>query len=143
RQEFGTAADSFTAARNAQDVYVKGLNVPPTIDSQKPAASQRVEIHPRESLHFAIGATDKNGDKLRYQWKMDGRELPEDGNSLDVSPKSDSEVEVAVDDGRGGVASTSWNVVVKNREPKLVLTPAADPITVAVDATQTFKAQAS
>ena len=143
RQEFGTAADSFIAARNAQDVYVKGLNVPPTIDSQKPAANQRVEIHPRESLHFAIGATDKNGDKLRYKWSVDGRDLAEDGNSLDLQPKADSEVQVAVDDGRGGVATTRWNVVVKNREPKLVLSPAADPITVAVDATQTFKAQAS
>ena len=136
---YRSASQGFADARKAQD---GSINRPPSIVSRKPAESN-LEAHKNESLRFEVAAKDVNpGDVLHYVWTVDGQRQPASGSSLELRLQADSRVEVRVDDGHpDGVASASWSVVLKNRNPELKLSPAGD-VTLDVDASQTFKARA-
>jgi serine/threonine-protein kinase len=139
RLEYDKAKHSFADVEG----IIKHVNVPPRIVSKRPA-SQQYEAHTGDSLHFEIVAKDPNADDvLHYVWTVDQHTRPENGTSLDLRADTNSTVAVRVDDGHpDGVVTESWNVVIKNRPPKLSLSPATD-VSLKVDERKTFVAQAS
>jgi serine/threonine-protein kinase len=141
-EHYGTARRSFEDAITTEEAYKANKNVPPEIVSKKPASPQ-YEAHTGETLHFEIVARDKNpADVLHYAWSVGGKSRPEAGPSLDLRAEANNNVEVRVDDGHpDGVTSTTWNVVIKNRPPKLTLSPESD-LALRIGQTTTFNATA-
>ena len=139
---YGTASEGFGRASEDNQAAIENRNRPPKIASRIPA-SQTYSARKGEVLSFEIEAKDPNpGDVLHYAWSVDGKNRPESGPVLKLTPRAKSRVEVRVDDGRGGEDAASWDVSVTNTSPKLALTPASD-VRLEVGEAKSFAAQAS
>jgi hypothetical protein len=94
-------------------------NRAPIIASVSPPATIRVVAG--SSLDFRVQAEDPDGDPLTYKWFVKNLQRSETGTSLrlvtSVTDPDLVQVEVIVEDGRGGQAMFQWQVTVEKPEP--------------------------
>ena len=147
----GAASESYLFHATRQDVGSRGLRVsvsdgaaqnsyswsftverqnrPPVLGSRNPAG-ETVDIKEEELARFSVAATDPDGDRLAYEWLLDG--APESSGpdflyAPDLSSDGTHSLVVTVTDGRAD-ASASWTVRVRdvNRAPKVSVVSPAD-----------------
>lgn len=97
-------------------IIFDGLNQNPVIDNYVPQ-DLTPDVNENDTLHFEVWAHDPNNDPLNYTWKLDGNQVSTI-TSYDYHPDFNASgyhnVYVIISDGRGGIATLTWNVTVIN-----------------------------
>lgn len=85
-------------------------NAPPQITSRTPdAAALKTSIG--QTLAFEAAASDPDGDKLTYEWFVNGKKTAQGPKfSLAANEKGDRQIELRVTDARGLKDSTRWDI---------------------------------
>lgn len=115
---------------------------PPEILARTPAGAG-VEAHKGEKVALSVEARDPDGDLLRYEWRRDGRVFERGSPRVELFPKADTEVEVAVSDGTSRPVESAWRIRVRNRPPSVQVTPAEATLRVALGEELELRARAS
>jgi len=105
-------SDGIDEVGRTWELHVIDVNRPPVIIDRSPSSSRMVV---NDSMEFSVSAVDPDGDILVYTWRSNGAELSVNGGSFMLNRSLFGEMDslilsVRVEDGRGGAASTSWNV---------------------------------
>ena len=136
------ALASLESAHAAEAEWLAGKPWPPELASRTPRR-ETVEIYRGRTQAFAIEATDRNKDPLRYTWAYAGQDLDQIGAKLALRPERSGRLEVTVSDGRDAFTE-SWQIeMVDNRAPSLAVTPSGQTVNLRVGGKKTFKATAS
>jgi hypothetical protein len=129
-------------ARAAENEFLATKPRPPEITARAPTRDT-IEIFRNRGLTASVEATDPNGDALRYAWSFDGQPLEERRAEIELRPEKSGRLTVEVDDSRGYSVRESWNVVVKNRKPKVAVSPGTQTVTLAAGSSSSFSARVS
>jgi hypothetical protein len=142
--QYSRAGDAFAEARAIDLAQKENQPKAPVVTARVPAADQ-VSAAKGDAVRFSVKARDDNkGDTLRYTWTVDGATRPETGPELTLEPTANAQVAVTVDDGTGTPSPrATWQVAIKNRNPKLVLAPADATLRIEPGKSVSFSAQAS
>lgn len=110
-----------------------GGNKPPKITTYIPDATELTVVIGQQQ-NFSVTATDPDGDALSYSWTKTGGGTLEAGTSNTAKWTAPSEageatVKVTVADGKGGVASHTWNITVIASDVKPPVIGDANPET--------------
>jgi serine/threonine protein kinase len=139
-RSYQTAMAALERAGIAEDEFQGSKPRPPEIVARTPKRD-RVQVFRNRSVKLAVEARDPNpGDRLRYAWKVDGTRLEQEGPEIEYRPQASGQVAVVVDDGRGGSATATWDVVVENRRPTLSVSPTSQRVALTLGQTQEFQA---
>ena len=116
------------SATQTYTITVRAIDVPPLINSTPPTQGAAGQTYT-----YAVQATDVDGDPLTYSLSTApaGMTIDPDSGLIHWAPTipqiGTQNVAVLVDDGQGGTATQSWNVVVAsapiNHPPAITSTP--------------------
>ena len=136
------AREAIERARGSESQFLASKPYPPELVKRTPQR-EKLEIHRNQSQKFLIEARDRNrNDRLTYAWTFQGSPVRSPGTELTLEPQESGEVTVTVSDGRDSFTE-HWQVEVKNRKPKLSLTPTSRSIALAVGQSKEFRASFS
>lgn len=97
-------------------IIFDGLNQNPIIDNYVPQ-DLTPDVNENDTLHFEVWAHDPNNDPLNYTWKLDSNQVSTT-TVYDYHPDFNASgyhnVYVIISDGKGGIATLTWNVTVIN-----------------------------
>jgi subtilisin family serine protease len=141
-----SVSDGIAQASQSWSVTVERQNRPPAIGSRQPSA-EAVDLAEGELVRFSVAATDPDGDRLAYEWLLDGLKVSSGQDFLyspDHSQAGTHSVGVTATDGRAN-ASASWTVHVRdvNRAPKVSVSSPSDGETFAFGAEIFFECRAT
>jgi hypothetical protein len=124
-----SVSDGLAQTSYSWSVTVERQNRPPSIGSRQPSADT-VDMAEEELVRFSVAAADPDGDRLAYEWLLDGQKVSSGQDFLyapDYASAGTHSVGVTVTDGRSN-ATSSWTVRVKdvNRAPKVTLASPSD-----------------
>jgi len=136
------AREGLDRAATSENTFIETKPRPPELVKRTPQRD-RVEVYRNQSQRFIIEAKDANrGDRLRYTWSFDGRPVQLSGPDVEFTPETDGTIQVTVSDGRDSFTE-SWELVLKNRKPKLSVEPRNSSIGLTVGQSQSFNATAN
>jgi tetratricopeptide (TPR) repeat protein len=135
------ARESLDRAASAESRFLDSKQYPPELVKRTPQR-ERVEVYRKQSQRFIVEATDPNqGDRLHYSWSFDGTPIQLSGFDVEFTPDADGTIQVTVSDGQDSF-SESWDLVLKNRKPKLTVDPKTTSIGLTVGQATSFTAEA-
>lgn len=124
-----------------QQQYLAALPRPPVVTARQPE-SNAVDAFRNQQVNLAVSASDPNGDPLTFRWSANGAPVGSSDPKLTLRPSDSTRVVVQISDGHGGSQTESWDISVRNRRPKLSLSP-ANKRSLEVGQRLTFRAKAS
>jgi serine/threonine-protein kinase len=120
-------------------------NVPPRLVSRDPKDATVPIAGPtrrKPDVTFKVNVEDLDGDKLQFDWAVDGNKRDEKTPELTLTKVgADADVTVRVSDGKGGQLQERWRVEY-NERPTLTVTPRGKSISVKEGASQKIVAKA-
>jgi len=106
-----TVSDGEKTASDSCNIQV--VNTPPVIDSLTPSST---DLPPEGSCTIGCVASDADGDAITYAWTASGGTISGTGNSISwEAPAAEGiyNISVSVNDGHGGTASDSVDIIVE------------------------------
>jgi len=99
-----------------QDSYSFDVNSPPVVSSLSASATDRPVPF---STVITVDAEDPEGSPILYKWKLDGADLHQYGNSVNLTftQAGNYEVTAVLDDDFGGVAESSIRIIARQNIP--------------------------
>ena len=122
-----TASDGELSSSQDVLLIVNKKEEAPVIDLAMPK-EKTLEVDENSKIEFSATASDLNGDKLMYSWKLDGAEISTDNLYTYTITYDDAGSHTIKIDVSDGILTTTniWSITVKNVNRAPVLDPIKD-----------------